>query len=150
METKTGMRSVATFDGVVGLFILTAGLLLLAVADSNLRQLIEQLLRLLHLSNSNVLADFLFDFAEHVSSEQIWLIASILIVYAVMRITEAYGLWYERRWGAKLAVLVCGLSVPFEVYAEFSGITFYKTVVLVINVWIVIFMVKALRENTSD
>ena len=49
METKTGMRSVATFDAVVGFFVLVVGVGLLLVADSNLNLLIKQYLRFFHI-----------------------------------------------------------------------------------------------------
>ena len=150
METKTGMRSVATFDAIVGFFVLALGMTFVWVMDEDLLVLIERALNYFHIGLSHSLSQALFELAAQTSSQQMGLLGLILIAYAVMRLTEAYGLWYERRWGAKLAILVCGLSVPLEIYEEFAGVTLIKTLVLLVNVWIVMFMVKALRENASN
>ena len=148
METKTGMRSVATFDAVVGFFVLVVGVGLLLVADSNLNLLIKQYLRFFHISLSHPFSRGLLDVTEHLTYQQVNFLGLMSVSYAMVRLTEAYGLWYQKRWGAWLAILLCAFFIPIEIYEEINEVTFTNTLILIFNTWIVVFMMSTITEKT--
>jgi uncharacterized membrane protein (DUF2068 family) len=150
METKTGMRSVATFDAIVGFFILVGGVLLLMVADQDLLLLTKKTLSFFHIGLSHPFSLALLDVTEHLTYQQVNFLGLMSTSYAAVRLTEAYGLWYQRRWGAWLAVLLCAFFIPIEIYQELNEVTFTNSLVLILNTWIVAFMMKALSEKNIN
>lgn len=70
-----------------------------------------------------------------------------MLVYALVRFAEAYGLWLGRRWAEWLAALSGGIYVPVEIYELSRGFSWIKIAALAANLAIVAFMVFALRSS---
>ncbi|MBV8031580.1 MAG: DUF2127 domain-containing protein, partial [Betaproteobacteria bacterium] len=82
------------------------------------------------------------------SNAQLWLIASLVVVYAAVRFGEAYGLWFERKWAEWLAAVSGGIYVPLEVYELTRHVTWIRIAALVINIAIVGIMCLALVRRS--
>jgi uncharacterized membrane protein (DUF2068 family) len=72
-------------------------------------------------------------------------LAVVLAVYAAMEATEMVGLWQGKRWAEYLTFVATTLFVPFEIYELTHGVTAFKTITLVINVAIVLYLLVAKR-----
>ena len=76
--------------------------------------------------------------------------AGFALVYASIRLIEAYGLWRARRWAEWLAVLSGGLYVPIEVYEVLSGVSWIKVCTLTVNICIVVYMSYVLKQSLRN
>jgi uncharacterized membrane protein (DUF2068 family) len=69
------------------------------------------------------------------------LLAATSLVYFVLELVEAIGLWHEKRWAEYLtAVAIAGL-LPFEIVELFRRITVFRVAALVVNLAILIWLV---------
>ena len=60
-----------------------------------------------------------------------------------VRLSEAYGLWYRRRWAEVFAVVTGALYIPVEIYELIERVTVVRIVVFLVNALIVAFLGRA-------
>ena len=70
--------------------------------------------------------------------------------YVLVRFSEAYGLWHERRWGEWLGALSAALYVPFELRHFLHRPTVASAVVIAINVAVVGYLGWRLRRQSTS
>ena len=101
---------------------------------------VEHLVYRLHLNPAKKFPRIFLDLANNLSDGQLWGLAALAMVYAAVRFLEAYGLWFERRWGEWIAALSGAIYVPVEIYELSRGISAVKVAALVLNTLIVAYM----------
>ncbi len=144
-----GLRAVALFEAFKGALALLAAGGLFYFIPHNLRQIAVELVGRLHLNPGKRYPNVFLRIIEDTSNAQLWLIASLVVVYAVVRFVEAYGLWRLRAWAEWLAAVSGAIYVPFEVYELSRSVSWIKIGALVLNLATVAFMVFALRRRNS-
>jgi uncharacterized membrane protein (DUF2068 family) len=110
----------------------------------------EKLLELLHIDTDRRWAQMFLDFADSITDARLWAAARIAFAYAVLRFTEAYGLWNGRTWAEWVAFVSGTLLLPLEVRELFRGITFLRCGLFVGNLAIVLYMLYVIIENRRD
>ncbi|OHU93277.1 DUF2127 domain-containing protein [Mycobacterium talmoniae] len=78
------------------------------------------------------------------SATLLW-IAVGLVVYALIELIEAVGLWLMRRWGEYFAVIATGVFIPLEIYELTEKLTILRFGALVVNVVAVIWLLWSKR-----
>jgi uncharacterized membrane protein (DUF2068 family) len=78
------------------------------------------------------------------SNTLLW-VAIALLVYGVLQIVEATGLWLLKRWGEYFAVVATSLGLPIEIYELTERITWLRVGALIINVAAVIYILLSKR-----
>jgi uncharacterized membrane protein (DUF2068 family) len=73
-----------------------------------------------------------------------WVVAG-LVVYGVLQLIEATGLWLLRRWGEYFAAVATSLFIPLEVYELVEKVTWVRIAALIINVAAVVYLVYRKR-----
>jgi uncharacterized membrane protein (DUF2068 family) len=141
------LRVVAAFEFAKGALVLVAGLGLLAFVHRDVRDVADELLEHLHLDPASRIPEIFVALAERVASMDLWLLAIGATVYAVVRIAEGYGLWFDREWAEWLGVASGLIYVPFELYALTKGVTPVKLATLGINLLVVAVLSDALRRR---
>jgi uncharacterized membrane protein (DUF2068 family) len=68
-----------------------------------------------------------------------------LLVYALIELIEAVGLWLGKRWGEYFAVVATSFGLPIEIYELTDRITAVRIGALVINVGLVLYLVISKR-----
>ena len=68
------------------------------------------------------------------------------LIYAALFLTEGIGLWLLRPWGEWVTVIISGSLVPVEIYEIYRHPSATKIGVVVINVAIVIYLIRRIRE----
>lgn len=142
-----GERIIAVFEAIKGLLVLLAGFGLLRVLHRPARQIAEELIQHLHLNAAKHYPHIFMDLARNITNTQLWLLAMLAFAYAAIRLMEAYGLWYGRRWAEWLAVASGSIYIPLEIYELVSGTSWIKLLTLVLNVSIVLYIGYRLRAN---
>jgi uncharacterized membrane protein (DUF2068 family) len=68
-----------------------------------------------------------------------------LVVYGVLQLVEATGLWLVKRWGEYFAVVATSLGLPIEIYELSEKVTWLRVGALVINVAAVVYLLVTKR-----
>jgi uncharacterized membrane protein (DUF2068 family) len=87
----------------------------------------------------------LFNRALTLSPNTIKLLAVGLVVYALIVMTEAVGLWQARRWGEYFAMVATSLGLPFEIYDLSTRPGATGAVLFAINLTLVLYLVITKR-----
>src|SRR5215510_1105712 len=115
LDRTSGVRMVAALEAAKGLLVILAGFGLLAFMHTDLQQVAETLVHRLHLNPASRYPRIFIDLAGRASDIRLWMLAVFAFCYAAMRLMEAYGLWYRRRWAEWFAVASGGIYVPLEI-----------------------------------
>lgn len=144
------LRAVAAFECFKGSFVLLMGICALLLVHKDLWLLAESLLALLHINTDRRSAQVFLDFADNVTDARLWAAAQIAFGYALLRFVEAYGLWRARQWAEWFALISGTLLLPLEIRELMRGITLLRSVLLVGNLAIVLYMHYVIRCNRRD
>ena len=111
----------------------------------------EQLIAHTHLNPANGYPRIFLDLAGKLSDAKLLALAGLALAYAVIRLAEAYGLWFDRRWAQWLGAVSGGIYLPIEIYELFQHASWVKLIVFLANLGIVMFLVQRLAryKNTS-
>jgi uncharacterized membrane protein (DUF2068 family) len=94
----------------------------------------------LHLNPGKSYPNVFVRLLEKETNAQLWLIAALVVVYATVRLVEAYGLWNSRKWAEWLAAASGAIYIPVEIYEISRGVSWIKVTALVANIAIVAYM----------
>jgi uncharacterized membrane protein (DUF2068 family) len=86
---------------------------------------------------------------EALQPHSILIAGAISLGYAALLLTEGIGLWLELWWAAYVTVVSTSALVPFEVYELIERVTLTRIILLVVNLVIVLYLVKQLKQHTS-
>lgn len=75
----------------------------------------------------------------------VFAVAGFVGVYGLLQTLESVGLWSMRRWGEYVAVVATSLFIPFEVYEIVDKVTVLRVLALVVNVFLVAYLVFTKR-----
>ena len=132
-HVKGGLRIVSLFEAAKGLLVLLTGFRLLAYIHKDLHLAAERLVRHFHLNPASRYPQIFLDLADRVTDGQLWIMALSALLYAGARFVEAYGLWHERQWAEWFGLLTGGVYVPLELFEMARGVTWPKSVILIVN-----------------
>ena len=144
---RESLRAVALFEAFKGTLALLAAGGLSYFIPRDLTHVAVELVGRLHLNAGKGYPNVFLRIVEDTSNAQLWAIAALVVVYAAVRFTEAYGLWRARAWAEWLAAASGAIYVPFEVYELSRGLSWIKVAALVLNIAIVVLMAAALRRR---
>jgi uncharacterized membrane protein (DUF2068 family) len=146
----TAVRTIAVFEAAKGALVLLAGLGLLSLINRNVQEVAERIVRHSHLNPASHYPRIFLDASSRVTNTHLWLLAAAAAVYAVVRLVEAYGLWFERRWAEWFALVAGAIYVPVEVYELIHRATWLKAGVLLTNLAIVAYMAYVLLHPAKQ
>ncbi len=144
-----GLRVVALFEALKGSIVLAAGFGIAHAIHGDVGELAEHLVHRLHLNAAKRFPRIFIDLADNLSNGQLWALAALALVYSMFRFAEAYGLWFERRWGEWIAAISGGIYVPMEIYELTRGFSTVKLAALVLNALIVAYMCYLLLRQRA-
>jgi uncharacterized membrane protein (DUF2068 family) len=136
-DSKGGLRVVALFEGAKGLLVLFVGFGVLAIIHKDLHSFAEELVRHFHLNPAKHYPRIFIDATNRLTDERLWAIAFSALLYSVVRIVEAVGLWRQRQWAKWFGFLTGGIYIPIELLEIERGVTWPKAIVLTVNTAIV-------------
>jgi len=144
------LRAVALFELFKGVFVVVMGICALALVHKDVWLYAESLLALLHISTDRRSAQMFLDFADSVTDARLWAAARIAFAYAVLRFTEAYGLWKGRAWAEWVALVSGALLLPLEIRELMRGLSAFRAVLLLGNLAVVLYMLYVIRTNRRE
>jgi uncharacterized membrane protein (DUF2068 family) len=85
-----------------------------------------------------------------ITSNQIVTFSVVAFVYSGVLLVEAIGLWLQKRWAEYLTAISTALLLPFEIYEIYERFTWVRIAILVINLFIVWYLVTRLRDEKKE
>lgn len=138
------IRLVAFIEAFKGVLAVAAASGLLLLLHRDLRTVAEHLVHHLHLNPASREPQVFIDFAAHLQNGRLALLSAGAAAYALVRFTEAYGLFRERAWAEWLSAGSGAIYLPFEVLALVRHMHWLDVATLTANVAVVAIMVRAL------
>lgn len=143
------LRAVALFEAAKGVLTLLAGFGLLTLLHQDVEAIAATVIRTLHLHPEGHYPALFLKYAEEINDARVWAVFLIGVVYAVVRFTEAYGLWHERPWAEWFGALAGGIYIPFELYELSLGVSMVKVLILIINVVVVLVIAYNIQQRLA-
>ncbi len=75
-----------------------------------------------------------------ISTGELYLIGTALVIYCILLGFETVGLWFGRRWAEYLTFVETGILVPYELYELANGPSALKVLSLAINLAILFYL----------
>jgi len=148
--SKGGLRIVALFEALKGVLVLLAGCGLLTFIHKDLHDAAVHLVRVLHLNPARHYPSIFIDAADKVTDLQLWMIALSALLYAAVRLVEAYGLWRQMQWAEWFGLLSGAMYIPLEIFEAFREFTWPRVTVLVVNLAVVGYLADALLRSRKN
>ena len=142
-----GVRLIAVFEALKGTLVLVAGFGLLSLVHRDLQAIAERLVRHSHLDPARHYPRVFIEAASHTGDSRLRSLAALAFLYAVVRLVEAYGLWHMKVWAEWFAVIAGSVYLPVEIYELFKRVTWTRAMVLLVNGFIVAYLVRVLFRS---
>jgi uncharacterized membrane protein (DUF2068 family) len=139
MRLSSGLRAVALFEAAKGALVLLLGFGLFSLVHHDIQRFAERLITHFHLNPAAHYPRIFIEAASHLTDNRLSLIAAGAAAYSAVRFTEAYGLWYARRWAEWFAALSGAVYIPFEVFELYKRFSWLSVGALIVNLAIVVF-----------
>jgi len=143
----TALRSIALFEGGKGILVLLVGLGLLSLIHHDVQRLAEELVAHCHLNPARHYPRIFIHAAANVTDARLQILAAAALLYALLRLVEAYGLWRSRTWAKWFGVLTGGIYIPLELYDLFYHGTGANLFLLLVNILVVAYLASTLRHE---
>lgn len=131
------LRTVAILEALKGVFACLVGLGVLSLVHRDLDDVAERLTEFFHFRSDGHLSGLLFAAADRATAKTLAEFGVVVLLYASLRFSEAYGLWHERAWGDWIAISSGCLYLPLEINGLVQHARPLKWVLLAINLAIV-------------
>ena len=149
-KSRGALLTIAFFEALKGFAAIAAALGLLSLAHRDVRRLAYALIGHFHLDPEAHYPQLLFQAADWVASSNMYSVLAVAVLYATIRLVEAYGLWMDRVWAEWLAALSGSLYLPLEISHLIKHTTTINACVLVGNLAVVVFMVFRLKNRRHE
>jgi uncharacterized membrane protein (DUF2068 family) len=117
--------------------VLLAGMGILGLLHRDLQSVAETLVREAHLNPASHLPRIFIEASGKMDDRRLIMLALGALVYAIVRLAEAWGLWREQPWAQWFGALSGGLYLPFEVRLLLRRVTWFHVALLGANLVIV-------------
>jgi uncharacterized membrane protein (DUF2068 family) len=142
-----GMHVVALFEGAKGLLVLLVGFELLTFIHKDIHVAALRLVEHFHLNPASNYPRIFLDLSERIDDTKLWSMAIAALMYSVVRMVEAVGLWLRKAWAEWFAVMTGGIYIPIEIYEVAYRVTWPRVIVLVVNLGIVSYLLFVLIRD---
>jgi uncharacterized membrane protein (DUF2068 family) len=142
-----GLQIVALFEGAKGALVLVAGFGVLSFIHKDVHNAAVRLVEHLHFNPASHYPRIFLDLTEHITDGQLWAMACAALFYTIVRIAEAAGLWFGKKWAEWFGVLTGGMYIPVELFEVVRSVTWPRVTVLMVNIGVVSYLLFALRKN---
>jgi uncharacterized membrane protein (DUF2068 family) len=115
--------------------------------EADTATLLAPVMDLLHLHGHSRLLHALLLKVTALSPHNVFLIASVSLLYALLLLVEGLGLWVEASWAAYMTVISTSIFLPVEFHEVIQHLSVAHVMVLLINMAIVIFLVAQLARR---
>jgi uncharacterized membrane protein (DUF2068 family) len=143
-----GLEAIAIFKLVKGALLLLVGTGAAKLIHVDVYDLALQWVGVLHVDPDNRYIHWLLEKLMFVDERTLRHLSAGTFVYASVVITEGVGLLRQQIWAEYLTVIATASLIPLEIFELVKHFTMVKVGVLGINVAVVWYLIKMLRQNS--
>ncbi len=137
---RATLQVIAVWEAVKGVLVLLAGGLAVYFLRPDQERSIEEIVGHFHLNPAGHTSHIFQRAVAHLQDTQLTLLAAGALLYALLRFVEAYGLWFEKRWGWVLGIASAALYLPLEIREMLHRFTWTSVGLFAINTIIVVLL----------
>ncbi len=137
---RKALRAIALFEAAKGLGALAVSLGLLTLVHADLRAIVVNLIGAIGLDPDAHYPAMLLHYVDLFTDADKVPLLLVVAAYVAVRLSEAWGLWFQRPWGEWLGALSGALYVPLEVHHLLLKRTWSSALVLSFNVAVVAYL----------
>ena len=141
------LKWIASYNLGKGLLFLTLALGFLGFLHKDVDTIVGNWLSSLGVSLENEHVAALLMRLDLVTDKQLKVLSGITFLFGGVFVTEGIGLFFKQRWAEFLTVVVTASFIPVEVFESFKHFGPAKMILLAVNVVILWFLVRILKEN---
>ncbi len=145
----TLLRVIGAFKLVKSLSLIAAAMGALKLMKGDKENELVGWARRLHIAPGNHYLQALVMKALSISQEEWKVLAAVLLVYAAMFMVEGIGLLLMQHWAEWMTIITTSGLIPLEIYELCLRPTATKTIALIINIAVVVYLVIRLRADRS-
>ena len=145
---RRALRTIAVFEAIKGGTALAASLGFFSLLHHDLHRAAVALISHFGLDPGDHYPAIVLRLADALADANLRTLVLLATGYVVLRFTEAYGLWHERRWGEWLGALSGALYVPFELRHLLHSPSWESGAVLAANLAVVAYLGSHLRRGS--
>jgi uncharacterized membrane protein (DUF2068 family) len=135
-----GLRAVAVVEIAKGMLAIAFAVWLIMYRERDIGNMMANLLDRLHIDPAHEFAIKLVSLADRITPEKLGIAAAIAVLYALVRFTEGYGLWYAKTWAEYFALISGAAYLPWEIYEFLRRPNWFHAAIIVINVFVVLYI----------
>ncbi len=149
-HAPVALRSIALFEIAKGLLAVAAAFGFLSLRHTDLHAAADAFL-LQHGIDPEVPYRRLFiESVAKATKLPVGQVVGFAMAYAVVRLAEGLGLWYEKHWAEWFAVISAGLYLPLEFHHFYRRPTGLTVTVILLNIAIILYLARLLRQQRQE
>lgn len=134
------LRAIALFEALKGIAAFAVMIGMLDLMHSDVQHLAIELIGHFGMAPGGHYSTLLLRYADLLPKADFQTLFLLAIIYILVRLTEAYGLWNDLAWGEWIGALSGGIYIPFEAGHFVQHPSLISGIVLAGNVFIVCFL----------
>lgn len=149
-SSHKGLKAIAALEAFKGLLSLIVAFGLHVLAGQNLQQVAETIVSHAHLNPAGRIPSLFIHDMSTLPEGKIVILSIGVLVYAMIRFIEAYGLWRGFVWIEWFALISGGVYLPFEIYEMYTHISAIGVGIFLVNVAVVWYMARILLIKRKE
>lgn len=138
---------IASFEFLKGFLLFGIALGMLGFLHKDLQGVLEQGIRMLHFDPEGHHAGALLAKAGLMNDKKIEELSALTFFYSAIHLTQAVGLWLNKKWAKYFTVAITASFIPVEIYAMVAHFKVIKLLLLGFNAVIIWFLLGMLRRE---
>ena len=144
---ERGLKWIGGFKLLMGVLLAIVATGVLSFIHRDVEAVVEHWVEVLRFDPENRYIAALLGKLGMVDDTKLKQLSGLTFVYAAILLTEGVGLLMKKKWAEWLTVVASGGFIPLEVYEVFKNFGLWKLLLLLINVWIVWFLLGVLKRQ---
>ncbi len=149
-ERDWTIHIIAVLKFLKGLVLLIVGIKLLTLLNKDVAEWAMDFVNRHGIDAENRFVHGVLEKLAGVNRNQLMAMSGGAFLYSGLQLTEGIGLWMEKRWAEYLTVVATSLFVPLEIYEIYEKFTWVRVVILIVNLFVVWYLVTRLKDEKKE
>lgn len=135
---------------VKGIILIAVGVKLLTLLNRDVAQWFSDFIVRHNIDAENRYVQAIMEKLAGVDNNKLILFSIGSFLYSGLDFTEGLGLWFEKRWAEYLTAVATAIFVPFEIYEIYERFTFFRVLILIVNLFVIWYLSTRLRDEKKE
>jgi uncharacterized membrane protein (DUF2068 family) len=150
LKFKSGLKFLAFFEAAKGMLVLLVDAGLLTLIHRNVQYEGADIVQFFHLNPARHYPEIFLKTLSNINNTNLWFLSVSAVLYVIIRMAEAYGLWHDRAWAIWFAVASGALFIPIEISELYERITIPRFLVFLVNIALILYLSRHIKQSRSQ